>query len=298
MRLAVLGFSILLATTALASAQQTAPAAADTAKPAGDPVVAIVDGSEIHRSEVAQFQSSLPEQYRNMPLEMVFEPLLNRVIDTRLLAAQAVKEGLPDQPAVEAKLAELRQGLLRDEVLRRAVDAATTPQMLQQAYDEAKSKPDFKQEEVKASHILVETPEAAKAIIARLDKGEKFADIAKELSKDPGSAAQGGELGWFTRDKMVPEFAAAAFTMKPGTYTKEPIKSQFGYHVIMLEDKRDREPTMEEMKEKLFEQNARKAIEQTVADARKGVKIERFAPDGSALPPAAEPDKATPAPAQ
>ena len=304
MRLAVYSVSILLATSSLVSAQETAadPGSSTTTPPAGDPVVAKVDGADIHRSDVARFQGSLPEQYRNMPLEMVFDPLLNRVIDTRLLAAAATEQGLDQQPDVEAKMAEVKEGILRDEVLRRAVDAATTPEMLQKAYDEAKAKPDFKLEEAKASHILVETPEAAQAIIDRLNKGEKFADVAKEASKDPGSAAQGGDLGWFTRDKMVPEFAAAAFQMEPGTYSKVPIKSQFGYHIIMLEDKRTREPTMEEIKEQLFQQAARKAIEQTVADARDGVEIERFQPDGSPLPPpgadAAKPAEPATPPAQ
>jgi peptidyl-prolyl cis-trans isomerase C len=303
-RLAVFGVSLLLATTALVQAQETAPAPAETnsagtpaAAPAGDPVVATVDGAAIRRSDVLHFQESLPEQYRSMPLEMVFDPLLNRVIDTRLLAAKATEDGVADEPAVQAKVEEAQQGILRDELLRRAVDAATTPEALQKAYDEAKAKPDFKLEEVKARHILVETPEAAQAIIARLEKGESFDAIAKEASKDPGSAQQGGDLGWFSRDKMVPEFSAAAFTMEPGSYSKEPIKSQFGYHIIQVEDKRTREPSLDEIREQLFQQNARTAIEQTVADARQGVTIERFNPDGSKPDPAAQAPAATDAPA-
>ncbi|WP_035485521.1 peptidylprolyl isomerase [Geminicoccus roseus] len=295
MRLAVFGVSILLATTSLVQAQETVPAPAETAPvenqaatPEGDPVVATVDGAEIHRSDVVRFQESLPEQYRNMPLEMVFEPLLNRVIDTRLLAAKATEDGVAEEPAVQARVEEAQQGILRDELLRRAVDEATTPEALQEAYDEAKVQEGFALEEVKAAHILVETPEAAEAIIDRLEKGESFDEIAKEASKDPGSAQQGGDLGWFTRDKMVPEFSAAAFTMEPGSYSQEPIKSQFGYHVIKVEDKRTREPTMDEMREQIFQENAREAIEQTVADARDGVTIEKFNPDGSTPAPATD----------
>lgn len=302
MRLAVFGVSVLLATTSLIQAQETTPTqpgdgAAQTAPaPAGDPVVASVDGTPIHRSEVARFQESLPEQYRTMPLEAVFEPLLNRVIDTRLLAAKAEKDGVANEPVVEARVAEAEQAILRDELLRRAVDAATSPEALQKAFDEAKAQPDFALEEVKASHILVETPEAAQEIIARLDKGENFAEVAKGTSKDTGSAQQGGDLGWFTREKMVPEFSAAAFTMEPGSYTKEPIKSQFGYHVILVEEKRTREPTIDEMREQLFQQGAREAIESMVADARSGVTIERFNPDGSTPAPAGtEPPAVAPA---
>lgn len=289
MRLAVFGVSVLLATTSLAHAQETVP----TPAPAEDPVVATIDGEEIHRSDVAKFQESLPEQYRNMPLEMVFDPLLNRVIDTRLLAAKAEKDGVGEEPGVQALMEEARQAILRDELLRRAVDAATTPEALQESFDEAKASEDFALEEVKASHILVETPEAAQEIITRLDKGEAFAEIAKGASKDPGSAQQGGELGWFTRDKMVPEFSAAAFTMEPGSYTKEPIKSQFGYHVILLEEKRTREPTLDEKREEIFQENARDAIEATVAAAREGVTIERFSADGSVPAPAGS-EPATP----
>ncbi|WP_159712664.1 peptidylprolyl isomerase [Geminicoccus flavidas] len=294
MRLAVFGVSFLLATSALVHAQESAPAPAEAqgqaapATPAGDPVVARVNGEEIRRSDVQRFQESLPEQYRSMPLEMVFDPLLNRVIDTRLLAEKAEADGIAAEPAVQAKVQEAQQGILRDELLRRAVDAATAPEQLQAAFDAAKGEDGFALEEVRAAHILVETPEAAKEIIARLDKGEAFAEVAKSMSKDPGSAQQGGELGWFTRDKMVPEFSAAAFAMEPGSYSKEPVQSQFGYHVILLEEKRTREPSLEEMREELFQENARKAIEETVADAREGVTIEKFNPDGSAPAPAGE----------
>ncbi|HEX2525321.1 MAG TPA: peptidylprolyl isomerase [Geminicoccus sp.] len=303
MRLAVFGLSILLATTSLVQAQETTPAPAGdaanqaTTAPAADPVVATVNGSPIHRSEVLRFQESLPEQYRTMPLEMVFEPLLNRVIDTRLLAAKAEQEGIASDPAVEAKVTDAQQAILRDEILRRAVDQATSSEALQKAYDEAKAQPDFALEEARAAHILVETPEAASEVIARLDKGETFAEVAKSVSKDPGSAEQGGELGWFTRDKMVPEFSAAAFTMEPGSYSKEPIKSQFGYHVILLEEKRTREPSIEEMREALFQQGARQAIEAVVADVREGVTIEKFNPDGSAPAPAGSTPPADVAPA-
>ncbi|WP_191058227.1 peptidylprolyl isomerase [Geminicoccus harenae] len=294
MRLAVFGVSFLLATSALVHAQESAPAPAEAqtqaapATPAGDPVVARVNGEEIRRSDVQRFQESLPEQYRSMPLEMVFDPLLNRVIDTRLLAEKAEADGIAAEPAVQAKVQEAQQGILRDELLRRAVDAATAPEQLQAAFDAAKGEEGFTLEEVRAAHILVETPEAASEIIARLDKGEAFAEVAKSTSKDPGSAQQGGELGWFTRDKMVPEFATAAFAMEPGSYSKEPVQSQFGYHVILLEEKRTREPSMEEMREELFQENARKAIEATVADAREGVTIEKFNPDGSTPAPAGE----------
>ncbi|HWL71057.1 MAG TPA: peptidylprolyl isomerase [Geminicoccus sp.] len=294
MRLAVFGVSFLLATSALVHAQESAPAPAEAqtqaapATPGGDPVVARVNGEEIRRSDVQRFQESLPEQYRSMPLEMVFDPLLNRVIDTRLLAEKAEADGIAAEPAVQAKVQEAQQGILRDELLRRAVDAATSAEQLQAAFDAAKGEDGFALEEVRAAHILVETPEAAKEIIARLDQGEAFAEVAKSTSKDPGSAQQGGELGWFTRDKMVPEFSTAAFAMEPGSYSKEPVQSQFGYHVILLEEKRSREPSLEEMREELFQENARKAIEQTVAEAREGVTIEKFNPDGSTPAPAGE----------
>lgn len=276
-RLAVLTLSTLLVTSSLAMAQDTAAQPA----PPPDTVVATVNGDKITRADLLRFQESLPEQYRTMPLEMVYEPLLSRVIDTHLLAAEAKKQGLADDPVVKGRVAEAEQGVLRDEVLRRTVDAATSDAALQKLYEAAKAQPNFTVEEVRARHILVPDEAAAKEIIARLDKGESFADIAKATSTDQGSAQQGGELGWFTREKMVPEFSEAAFAIEPGSYGKEPVKSQFGYHVIMVEEKRTREPSFDDMKAQLYQQAARQAIEAAVAQSHEGATIVRFNADGS-----------------
>src|SRR6185437_5838990 len=140
-------------------------------------------------------------------------------------------------------------------------------------------------EEVKARHILLPTEAAAKEVIAQLDKGADFAALAKEKSTDP-SKETGGELGYFTRDDgMVPEFADAAFKLKKGEYTKTPVHTQFGWHVIEVEDRREvKPPSFEESKPQLKEEAARAAVGSKLKELRGKAKIETFALDGSPLP--------------
>ncbi|MFA7429589.1 MAG: peptidylprolyl isomerase, partial [Rhodospirillaceae bacterium] len=130
-------------------------------------------------------------------------------------------------------------------------------------------------------HILVDSEDAAKAIITDLKKGGDFAAIAKEKSSDPG-AANGGDLGWFTKGTMVPEFAEAAYALKPGAITEAPVKTQFGWHIIKVEDRRKAEPpTFDEAKEDLRAQMAEEAVTEVLAGLRKDAKVETFALDGS-----------------
>jgi peptidyl-prolyl cis-trans isomerase C len=278
---------IVAATVALAHA---GPLGAQT--PAGDPVVARVDGEEIKRSEIEAVHRTLPEQYRQMPVEMLYEPLLQRAIDTRLLANAAEKQGLPEEPGMRQALDRARDGALRDEMIQRALDAGTGEAALRAAYEEAKAQPGFTVEEVHARHILLESEADARAVIAELDKGADFAELAKARSKDPSAAQNSGDLGFFKRDAMVPEFSTAAFTIAPGTYGKDPVKSQFGWHVILVEEKRSQEPSFEEKQAELRDGLSRQILERLVADAREGVAIERFNIDGTPQPP-----QPTPAPA-
>jgi peptidyl-prolyl cis-trans isomerase C len=282
----------LLVATAVALIQ-AAPAIAQS--DADNPVVAKVNGAEIHRSELEQAYQSLPDEYRQMPLDALYDPLLQRVIDTRLLADVAIKEGLPEQPAVKAALDRAREGALRDLVIQRALAAGTNEEALRKAYDAAKSAPEFKVEEVHARHILLDNEADAKAVIVELDKGGDFTALAKAKSKDPSAAQNSGDLGFFRREAMVPEFSAAAFDMAPGTWSKEPVKSQFGWHVILVEEKRASEPTFEEKEAELKDELSRQIVTALLDGAREGATIERFNLDGSpatAAPeaPAAEPE--------
>jgi peptidyl-prolyl cis-trans isomerase C len=257
--------------------------AADAADPvaAPDPVVAKVEGAEIRKSEVEAALQTLPEQYRQMPMETLYEPLLQRVIDSRLLAAAAERKGLADDPAVKAALARARESTLRDELIQRAIAEGTTEAALRSAYDEAKKQPTFVVEEVHARHVLLDNEADARAVIGELDKGADFAEIAKARSKDPSAAQNSGDLGFFRKEAMVPEFATAAFAMEKGTWSKEPVQSQFGWHVILVVDRRTSEPTFAEKEPELREELSRQVLAALLEDARKGAAIERFNIDGT-----------------
>lgn len=249
-----------------------------------DPVAAIVNGVEIHRSDLEAFLQTLPEQYRQMPLEMVYGPVLDRVIDGKLLSAKAEKDGLPSDPEVEQAIAKARELVLRDQLLRRTYEAAGTEAALQAAYEAEKQRPDFAYEEVNARHILVASKDEADKVLAELDAGRSFAELAKESSTDPGSKDKGGDLGWFRKEAMVAPFAEAAFTIPPGTVGKEPVQTEFGWHVIEVVDKRTHTPSFEEMRPQLQQIAGRKAIDELLVQVREGAEIKKFGPDGKELP--------------
>ncbi len=217
-----------------------------------------------------------------MPLEMIYDPLVDRLVDGHLLLKAAEAQDLAADEAVQAAIEQARADVLRQTLIERAVVEATTDEALQAAYEERKAQPDFAVEQVTARHILVETAEEAEAIIEELDGGADFAELAKEKSTDP-AAARGGELGTFARGSMVPPFEAAAFAMEPGTYSTEPVQTQFGYHVIFVEAKETTEPTFAEVEPELRAEVTRGAIEGLLEEVRADAVIERFGLDGSVV---------------
>lgn len=256
-------------------------AGAVSAQQPADPVVAVVDGAPIKRSDLESAQQQLPEQYRQMPLEALYDPLLNRVIDSQLLLARAEKEKLGDDPAVQAEVARARDGVLRDSLVQQAIDKGATPEKIEQAYNALKTQPGFAFEETRARHILVADEATARGIIKQLQGGADFTALAKEKSIDPSAKTNGGDLGYFRREAMVPEFADAAFKLEPGKVGADPVKSQFGWHVILVEDRRQTVPTLQEKEPELRDQVARQVVDALVADVRQGAKIERFNADGT-----------------
>ncbi|WP_117196116.1 peptidylprolyl isomerase [Rhizobium terrae] len=225
-----------LVTAALAAAILTqAPAFA-----ADDPVVAKVGSLEIRQSELDIAVQNLDPQLAQLPDEQKKVAALSGAIDVKLLAAGAVKEGVKDTDDFKKRMAYIGDRELHNAYFRKHVIDATSDAEVKARYDkEIASLP--KQEEVHARHILVKTEDEAKAIITALDKGGDFAALAKEKSQD-SNKDEGGDLGWFGHGQMVPEFEEAAFGLQKGAYTKTPVKSQFGFHVIKLEDKRDTPP--------------------------------------------------------
>jgi peptidyl-prolyl cis-trans isomerase C len=288
------------ATTAPAAPQAATPPAA---KP--DPVVATVNGSEIHLSDVQEAVAGLPDEYRNLPPQMLFPMLLEQLVDRKAVVMLAEKQGLQNDPLVKKQLARAEDSTLQNALFSRDIGPQVTEAKVKERYEATMAnKPG--EEEVHARHILVAKEDEAKAIIVELDKGGDFVALAKAHSTDPG-AAQGGDLGFFKKGDMLPEFSAAAFALKPGEITQTPVHTQYGWHVIKLEERRQAPPpTFEQAHDQLRQEMIQEGVKKVVSQARDGLTIETFNPDGSvpkaadAKPaaPAAEPTTPAPAPAK
>ena len=259
------------------------PVHAQQAAPDNDPVVAVVDGTEVRRSEVEAIARSLPEQYRQVPLPQIYGMLLDRAIDFRLLANAAEDQGLAEDPDVQTSLEQARAGVLRDAYVRQRIEAETTDDRLRARYEEMKDDEEFSQEEVHARHILVGSEVEAAEVITELEGGADFENLARERSVDPSARSNSGDLGFFRREQMVPEFAEAAFALQPGEHTKEPVQSQFGWHVIEVLERREGTPTFEETAPRLRQEMAREVVLALVADLRADAEIQRFNLDGSPI---------------
>ncbi|WP_325264170.1 peptidylprolyl isomerase [uncultured Rhizobium sp.] len=207
---------------------------------ADDTVVAKVGSLNITQAELDVAVQNLDPQLAQLPEEQKKVAALSGAIDVKLLASGAAAEGLGNTEDYKKRMAYIGDRELHNAYFRKHVVDATTPEEVKARYDkEIASIP--KQEEVNAAHILVKTEDEAKAVIADLDKGGDFAAIAKEKSQD-SNKDEGGDLGWFAQGRMVPEFEQAAFALEKGAYTKTPVKTQFGFHVIKLLDKREAAP--------------------------------------------------------
>ena len=205
-----------------------------------DAVVAKVGKLEITQADLDLAIANLDPQLAQLPDEQKKVAALSGAIDVKLLAGNADGEGLKDDAEFKKRMAFIADRELHNIYFKKHVVDAVTEDDVKARYEkEIAALP--KQEEVSARHILVKTEEEAKAIIAELDAGKDFIELAKEKSTDPNKS-EGGDLGYFTKGRMVPEFEEAAFAMEKGTYTKTPVKTQFGFHVIKLEDKRDAAP--------------------------------------------------------
>lgn len=266
MRLAPLSALILLALAPLAQAQTPTPAA-DVSKP-----LAVVNGKEIPalygelvRREMAQGQPDSPQLDAQ-----VRESLIN----LELLSRAALDKGLDKDPRMAAALDirrkdQLAKAYLEDYIKAHPVGDAE----IQAMYDKAKASP--MEPEYKARHILVKTEAEAKKIIADLGKKAKFEDLARKLSKDPGSAKNGGALDWTDRRAFVPEFSEALAGLKKGETTKTPVKTQFGYHVIRVDDTRQPTlPPLDAVRGEITKQLQQQRVRDAISAARAGAKIE------------------------
>lgn len=244
--LAATALAALMASAAVA--QETKPAEAPAAAAPAEPVkvdpakvVATINGQTVTEADLTMAQEDLDQQFSQLPPEQRRAAALSALIEIRLMVGKAQADGLDKDEAFKRRLAFLNERALHSAVIEKSVAGAITDADIRAAYDKqiAATPPS---NEVKARHILVKTKEEAEAIIKDLDAGKKFEDIAKEKSTDPGSGANGGDLGYFSAGQMVPEFEKAAFALNAGEYTKTPVQSQFGFHIIKVEDKRAQQP--------------------------------------------------------
>jgi peptidyl-prolyl cis-trans isomerase C len=268
-----------------------------------NPVVAKVNGSEIRQSDIAMAEEELgPSLPAQMDPATKRENVISYVIDMKIVAKAADDKKAGDSEEFKRRMAFARDRLLMDQYLADVGKAGLTDAAMHKVYDEA-TKQITTEQEVHARHILVETEDEAKQVEEELKKGADFAELAKKKSKDPG-ASDGGDLGFFTKEQMVPEFSAVAFKLEPGQIS-DPVKSQFGWHVIKVEEKRNRKPPeFDQVKSQIETYVTRKSQAEAVTKLREAAQIERFdkkpdAPDAAkpadAKPDAAKPDAAAPA---
>lgn len=246
---------------------------------AEDPVVATVNGVEIMRSDVEAARENLPPDYQSVPIEQLFPVLLTSMIDSKLVAADARSRGLHENEVYKKRLATLADQLLERYAVQEVMDAAVTDDRLRALYKEREDQGDTV--ELRARHILVETADAAADIIKELDGGADFAQLAQERSTGP-SGPRGGDLGFFGRGQMVPAFEEAAYALEDGQYSREPVQTQFGFHVIKVDERRAiAPPTFADSLDDLRNQAAQRASAAYVDELREAATIERFNWDGS-----------------
>jgi parvulin-like peptidyl-prolyl isomerase len=276
--------SFLIVTVSSADQNQTNTTAVTAqASQNSNDVYGTVNGEKITKEEVNQIlgMQGIPFDSLNKDMQ---KKIINMLVDRKLLAQKAIKSGVENSEAFKEKLKVVKEDLAlnvwMDEETKR-IEKSITDDEIKAYYEKNKDK--FKSPaQLKASHILVKTEDEAKAIIKQLENAKdikaEFVKLAKEKSIGP-SGAMGGDLGWFTMDRMVPEFSNAANNLKKGEFTKTPVKTQFGYHIIYLEDKKPAsvesfDKVKDEIKATLTKDKVNKLMDKTVSELRKDAKID------------------------
>jgi peptidyl-prolyl cis-trans isomerase C len=248
-----------------------------------DPILAKVNGQAIHFSDLKAAAETLPPQARAMPPQQLYPMLLDQLIDAQALLVEAKKTGLDKDPDVQRTMQFAQDRALETSLLSKVVRPQTTDDAVKARYDEQYAGK-AGETEVHARHILVADEATAKKIIVDLKKGGDFAALSKQYSKDPGAAQQGGDLGFFKKGDMVPEFADTAFALKDKEIASVPVKTQFGWHVIQTLEHRTAEPqSFDQVRDELRQSMVQAAVQKELAEARSAVTVERFNMDGSTL---------------
>lgn len=261
-----LAVALLLATTSFGYAQE------------GN-VVARVDGHEITQADVAVAEEMFATQLGDMPADAKLSVIVDALIELRLLAEAARGAGVTDNDAYKREIGFLESQTLRSFYVDEQVAAAVTDDAVRAIYDQqVGSIP--KVVEHRLRHILVASEEEAREIIAALEAGEPFAELAEARSLDAVSKAGGGDLGFLAAGQMIPEIEEALSALQPGEFAREPIQTAFGYHVILLEESRDRPPPPFESVAAQIRQQLEAASERRlIADLRTKADVQKLVPD-------------------
>jgi len=248
----------------------------------GDPIVAMIDKVQIKRSEIFDMIDELSGPQQVVPKQVVFPVVLDQFVNGRIVEIKADSSDIMSSEEYKTRLEDAKKQIARSVFIEKEINSKITDEALKAAYDKYAATQGAV-EEAKARHILLDTEEDALAVIKSLDDGAVFVELAKEKSKGP-SGTNGGDLGYFKMGDMVPEFETAAFALKTGEYTKAPVKTQFGYHVIMLEDKRSLQADTFEMKKAELEAGLRNEVLQNLlGDWRTESKVTLFDINGEAI---------------
>jgi len=245
---------------------------------AEDKVVASVNGYSITEADLSLAEAEIGNELGNLPEATRRRVLVEFMIENQLYAEAAEAEKLGSGPDFEKRMAFWRQRALRDAYFEKTVKSSIGVEAAKAIYDD-KVKQLPPEEEVQARHILVASEDEAKKLIGRAEKGEDFAKLAEEASGDAGSKTQGGMLGYFSKGQMVPQFEEAAFGMKKGEISK-PVQSQFGWHVIKVEDRRQKPPpSFDEVKDRLIGSMVQNKAQGIAKELRGKAKIDYIDPE-------------------
>jgi len=249
----------------------------------GNPVVATVDGKDITRVDVFRYIKMMPANIQQLPPQAIWPLAMEQVINTRVVQNKAENAALDNDPEVAEQLGMAKQQIVRSIYVQRAVDKEISESDLKKKYNDTIGKSPAI-EELHAAHILVDSEAKAKDLIAKLKDGGDFAKLAAENSGDPGNKTKGGDLGWFAKQDMVPEFSDAAFKIGVGKISETPVKTQFGYHVVKVLEKRERpKPSFDEVKPMIQVELRREKLENMLEGWKSSAKVEKFDINGDPM---------------
>ena len=241
-------------------------------------IAAKINGETIYINDLKQTYEDNQQIKEKIPFEDFYAKTLDVFVNSKLVYQAASKAKIEETPEFQRQLVTVKEDLARKLFLEKMVEEKVTAAEIQKLYDEYVSKFES-QKEVKAKHILTDSEAKAKEVISKLKKGEKFEDLAKEYSLD-----QAVDLGYFTKEMMVPEFSTAAFAMNKGEYSKTPVKTDFGYHVIFVEDTRASKPLeLKDVEPQLKNMVTQKVVEEIFNDLRTSAKIEKYNLEGEEI---------------